>query len=77
MSIEPPQTIVFSSLVYVQRWRFSQLWETVLLHVLGLWGDVEILEHVGQELEGWPLVGVRLPALQHNLHEGNTIKSEL
>ena len=38
-----------------------------LLHVLVLGGDAEVLEHVGQEFEGWPLHGVPVPAFKHNL----------
>ena len=42
-------------------------WLPLPLHVLVLRGHVEVLEHVGQELEGGPLVWIGVPALQHDL----------
>ena len=37
------------------------------LHVLVLRRHVKVFEHVRQELEGGPLVGVGVPALEHDL----------
>ena len=38
-----------------------------LFHILGLGRDVEVFEHVREELKGGPLEGVTVPALQHDL----------
>lgn len=38
-----------------------------LFHVLVLCGDVEVLEHVGEEFKGGPLGGITVPTLEHYL----------
>ena len=56
------------SICVVAAARFEIIFEW-LFHILVLRSNAEVLEHVRQELKGWPFDWVAVPALEHYLKE--------